>query len=228
MQVQDVAEFNSTYFNYMVASQESEPGEGWDYDVWLKKLANNVDIDTKSLLSSVADSFISKCAASYNSYGGEYVGYNDGTMSVLDLSKIGEYKNSFERVAKYLYSDVTTKSKFKTLMNKCNQFGYVYEDDYNGYYAFDVFDVGDFISAVNTTYSDIDTTSLKEKLNDLVIYNVYGKNNYPSGTRKTLSGLSMFAAVNGVSTKSDYSLSQTNFEEWRLLNNNVGTWHLGY
>ena len=38
MQVQDVAEFNSQYFNYMIASQESESGYGWDYDTWVDDL----------------------------------------------------------------------------------------------------------------------------------------------------------------------------------------------
>ena len=35
MQVQDIAEANSDYFNYMVGSQESEAGEGWVYYKWL-------------------------------------------------------------------------------------------------------------------------------------------------------------------------------------------------
>ena len=60
MQVQDVAEFNSQFANYMVASQETEPGEGWDWDVWLNALNNNVNISTSSLLSTVADSYVQK------------------------------------------------------------------------------------------------------------------------------------------------------------------------
>ena len=41
MQVQDIAEFNSYNFNYMIASQESEGGTGYDYDAWLPTLYNN-------------------------------------------------------------------------------------------------------------------------------------------------------------------------------------------
>lgn len=59
MQVQDVAMSNSKYFNYMVASQESEVGYGWDYDSWLPYIYNNPEsVDTNTVLKSIADSFI--------------------------------------------------------------------------------------------------------------------------------------------------------------------------
>ena len=225
MQVQDIADFNSNYFNYMVASQESEPGEGWDYDVWLNTLAKNVNISTEDLLKSLTDSYVSKCATIYNSYGGQYRNYNDATLSVLDLSKMSEYKNEFESFASQLSSKSLSKSKFKSLVNGCNQFGYV-EDDYgsSGEFVFDVVDVGDYISSVESTFS-IDTSSLANALDNLVIYNKYGKDKYEGGTRTVLSGLCLFAATTGNSNKTDYSTSETNFTTWRTINMSYGSFY---
>ena len=56
MQVQDIAELNSQYFNYMVGSEESEAGEGWDYDTWVDDVYSGKD--TKTVLKAMVDGFI--------------------------------------------------------------------------------------------------------------------------------------------------------------------------
>ncbi len=224
MAVQDIAEFNSNYFNYMIASQESEPGEGWDYDVWLSTLAKNVNISTEDLLKNVSDSYIKKCADLYKSsgYGSSY---NDATMSVLNLNKMTNYHSQFESLAKNL-SKSFTKSTFKSFFNNCNQFGYSYDDDgYSGEFCFDVVDVGDFLNTVDSKFSNIDVSSTVSALNELVVYNVYGKDKYEGGTRDKLSGLCLFAATTGYSSKTEYSTSETSFTNWRAINVSYGTWH---
>ncbi|MCH5180152.1 MAG: Ig-like domain-containing protein [Erysipelotrichales bacterium] len=220
MAVADVADLNSDYFEYMVASQESEPGEGWDYDNWIDNIYSNTKIEAPELLIEISDTFVTKCAASYNSYGGQYRGFNDATMSVLDLSKMPSFREAWENMALKLSSIITSSSSwstFKTLVKKCQQFGY--DDEYG--YSFDVFDMKDFIDLIkaNSTYSQIGINDVENAFNALVIYNTYGKDSADA------SGLCFFCAVYGYSQKSTYTTSDTYFTNWRNLNIKYGTWY---
>lgn len=223
MQVADIADFNSEYFNYMVASQESEPGEGWDYDKWISNIYSNSQIETPTLLQNIADTFVTKCADTYNSYGYQYRGFNDATMSVLDLSKMPAYREAWESMASDLSNIITTQAKwntFKNLLSKCQQFGY--DEDYG--YSFDVFDLGDYIEAIktNSTYSSIRISAVENAFKDMLVYNIYGKDSADA------SGLCFFAAVNGYSYAEDYDETQTNFTNWRELNEKYGSWYSGW
>ena len=220
MAVADIADLNSDYFEYMVASQESEPGEGWDYDNWIDDLYANTKIEAPELLEEISDTFVSKCAASYNSYGGQYRGFNDATMSVLDLSKMPEFRTAWENMAKNLSTIITSSSKwstFKTLVKKCQQFGY--DDDYG--YTYDVFDVKDFIDLMkaNSTYSSTGISEISTIFTELIIYNIYGKDSSDA------SGLCFFCAIYGYSQKSTYTTSDTYFTNWRSINIQYGSWY---
>ena len=87
MQLQDVAEFNSKYCNYMIGSENTEPAEGWRYDLWIDDVYAKKS--TTNILKEIADTYI-PIAGSYD------------TLSVLDLSKMANYKNKFESVASTL------------------------------------------------------------------------------------------------------------------------------
>lgn len=68
------------YADYMVASQRTEPGEGWYYTTWLSELAKNPSIPTEQLGRVIVDSFIQAARRGY--YGSEL------TLSLIDLSYI--------------------------------------------------------------------------------------------------------------------------------------------
>ena len=215
MAVADIASFNSQFFNYMVSSQESEPGEGWDYDGWVKYLLNNINVNTTDLLKKICDTYYDKVAETYNSYGGQYRGYNDTTLSVLDLSKASTFDSEFEKVASSLKSKITSSSKLSSLVSSAQQFGY---DDKYGY-IFDVFDADDVFSAINTTYS-IDISALTTAFNNYVIYNKVGKDS--SGA----CGLCLFSAQSGYASKTtEYNSSNTNYTNWLSINNSYGSWY---
>ena len=215
MAVADVASFNSQFFNYMVSSQESEPGEGWDYDGWVKYLLNNINVNTTDLLKKICDTYYDKVAAAYNSYGVEYRGYNDTTLSVLDLSKAATFESEFENIAASLKSKITSSFKLSSLLSSAQQFGY---DDQYGY-TFDVYDADDVFSAINTTYS-INISALTTALNNYVIYNKVGKDS--SGA----CGLCLFSAQSGYASKTtEYNSSNTNYTNWLSINNSYGSWY---
>ena len=68
------------YADYMIASEESEPGTGWYYTNWLTAISENTSLSTVDVSKIIIDDFV---AASTQSQRNAKV-----TLSVLDLSEL--------------------------------------------------------------------------------------------------------------------------------------------
>ena len=216
MAVQDVAEYNSYNFNYMVASQESESGNGYDYDAWLPTLYNNpTTVNTVTLLTKIADTFIAEQGTT-----------SDQTQAVYDLSKMPAYYTAFENLAAKLRTLITSASGWTTLTNivsQCQKYGAY---DYNGttYYLYDVFDIDQFITKMQANGSayrsscSSQLSALRTAFNNLVVYERHG-----SGTSG--GGLNMFCPISGYAIHYYYDEYETNFTNWRLLCEEYGDWY---
>ena len=68
------------YADYMIASEESEPGTGWYYTDWLTQLSKNTSVDTVSLARTIIDTFVK---SSQQSSARAQV-----TLSVMDLAEL--------------------------------------------------------------------------------------------------------------------------------------------
>ena len=219
MQVQDIAEVNSKYFNYMIASQESESGYGWDYDTWVDDLYAKKD--TKTILKAVVDGFIADNGGAnatqiYDS--GQYYDA-DQTLSVLDLSKVDTYKTAWENMATQLKTKLTSsnRSSFNTMIK--NNVKHFAGDDYD---YFCTFDAKDFMNvlASNSTFNPGSsyTNAVINAFNDLVYYNVAQKG---AGNAYGLC----FYWTNSTSYSdidTYYSTSETNFTTWRSICSTYG------
>ena len=203
MQVQDIASVNSDYFNYMIASEESEAGEGWDYDTWVDDLFAKKS--TETILKAIVDGFIAD-------NGGVSSTRNDQTLSYLDLSKMPAYITAWNNMAKQLANKITSsnKSSFNTLVKKAK---YYADSDYT-YYG--IFDAKDFVNKLssNSTFnpgSDY-TNAVLTAFSDLVAYSSCGKgagNSY---------GLCLFWAVSSNCAKGTYyTANMTKLTDWRTL-----------
>lgn len=73
--------------DYMVASQESEPGAGWDYKAFLSYLNSNPTVDGEALGKVIVDSYYDKCQRDGNG--------DQATLSVVDLSKVPKVTKAF-------------------------------------------------------------------------------------------------------------------------------------
>ena len=69
------------YADYLLASEETEPGTGWYYTNWLTELSKNTSIPTVKLSKTVIDDFI---ASSRSSSPRSTV-----TLSIVDLAELG-------------------------------------------------------------------------------------------------------------------------------------------
>ena len=141
MAVQDIAEFNSQYFNYMVCSEESEAGYGWEYNTWVDDLyAKN---STTTILEAICDRFVAQSGASGN----------DQTLSVLDLTKMAAYKTAFEDFASSVGSCISSygKSNFQNFMKHNVKYFSTYQYTYEECYS----DLEDWANSNGMTVSQI-------------------------------------------------------------------------
>ena len=70
----------SDYADYLIASEESEPGIGWYYTNWLTKLSNNKGVSTLELGKQIVDDFVDVCAQKCRG--------QDTTLAVIDLAEL--------------------------------------------------------------------------------------------------------------------------------------------
>ena len=212
MQVQDIAEFNSQYFNYMIASEESEAGAGWDYDNWLDDAYAKKT--TPNILKAIVDSFIAEQGSS-----------SDQTLSYLDLSYMSAYKSAWETMSSTINSMISSygKSNFQTLMKTCQDYGS--DSDCEGYSYFGIIDAKDVVNKLRNTsaFSGASTqfSNVLTAFTNLVAYSKAGTNAGNS------YGLCCFFPMKDGSgytcnTSSVYTSSQTNFTNWRSIVTSYG------
>jgi len=70
----------SDYADYMIASEETEPGVGWYYTNWLTALGKNPSMSTVELGKEMVDEFVEECNRSVRG--------QKTTLSVVDLAEL--------------------------------------------------------------------------------------------------------------------------------------------
>ncbi|MBR4201776.1 MAG: peptidase C11 [Oscillospiraceae bacterium] len=69
----------NNYADYMIASEETEPGIGWYYTEWLTKLGQNTSMPTAEIGKNICDDFVAAC--------GQRCPGQKTTLSVIDLAE---------------------------------------------------------------------------------------------------------------------------------------------
>lgn len=171
----EAANIAASYADYMIASEESEPGSGWDYTAIGNYLAEHPDSDGAELGKTVCDSFKKQC---------ESVG--DGqiaTMSVTDLSKIDGLLENFNAFAKDIYNKSEDKSVLTSMVRKITS-----ADNYGGNNKAEGYtnmvDLGGLISSCDD-WSD-KSKAAESALDEAVLYKISGSDH------KKASGLSTY------------------------------------
>ena len=104
------------YARYMVASEELEPGGGWDYSAFLPAFFQNNDpVETGKV---ICDSYLKKCQDKKRE--------RFCTLSVADLSNYDKMLQSFEDAVKYINQATETKDNFSSITaaaDACEHFG---------------------------------------------------------------------------------------------------------
>ena len=72
----------SNYADYLIASEETEPGVGWYYTDWLTEFGRNTSMDTLDIGKNIIDSFTEACARTCPG--------QKTTLSITDLSELSQ------------------------------------------------------------------------------------------------------------------------------------------
>ncbi|MBQ6914245.1 MAG: peptidase C11, partial [Kiritimatiellae bacterium] len=70
----------TNYADYLIASEETEPGVGWYYTNWLTALSKNTSMPTIEIGKNIVDDFVSVCNQKCRG--------QDTTLSVVDLAEL--------------------------------------------------------------------------------------------------------------------------------------------
>ena len=201
MGVQDIAEYNSLNYNYMLSSQETEWDGGYVYNEWLPALYEEpTTISTEDLLSYIGETFM-------DYWDGR--GYCDQTQAVYDLTKMKDYKNAVEALASSLNGHVTWSTLSPAIRS-----GLRYGRNDQGESDYDVYDVNSVMQIIKTSYSSYANLAdaVLTELNKVIVYNRCGTDEVVAGS----SGMSVFLPIGGyyrLSSKSFIS-SQSHFTNW--------------
>lgn len=95
------------FADYMIASEESEPGIGWYYTNWLTDLSKNTSMPTTEIGKEIVDDFVSQCARNCNGQA--------ATLSLVDVAELSntvpaDLKNFSKSIKAYI-----TDNSYKTV-----------------------------------------------------------------------------------------------------------------
>lgn len=180
MSTVDTARAISDEARYMVASQELEPGNGWNYKGIYTAFAENPKIEAAELGVIICDSFMEGC----EEFGTEM----ESTLALIDLSKTEGLFKAFEKLGDGLLiksvEDDSLFAAFSRAAEEAEHYGGNSEDE--GYT--DMVDLGCIaknIDFLDNEYGEA-AKEIEEALEECVLYKVQGE------YRKFGSGLSIY------------------------------------
>ena len=184
----EMAEVASGYARYLIASEDLEPGAGWDY-YFLSVLNANPKMSGEELGIAVVNYFM------------EYYGEDTDevlTLSVVDLSNTGRVTSALDDLMGQcsnilLYDRISSFNVLASKRNMTKTFGEGSPNDNEC----DMVDIGDMARNLSDLYSN-EARILIESLNECVLYNRHNSD-------ISLNGLSVYYIYGGKEF-GDYSL----------------------
>lgn len=159
----ETANVLASYARYLYASEETEPGSGWDYTAIGSYLAAHPDADGEALGREVCDSFYEACAWS----GDE----QSVTLAVVDLSKIDGLLQAYNSFTESMYRQSDELSRRTAMVREIlaaeNFGGNNWAEGYTN-----MVDLGGIVDAC-ASYAD-GGAQVRQALREAVVYQVNG------------------------------------------------------
>ena len=182
MATYDVANMLHGIARYMVASEEVEPGNGWEYTGWVGALGSNPAMGGAALGQVICDSYMEGCT--------EYGTEEEATLSVIDLAQVPALRSAYENfgLEALRHAGANPRGFFASFGREAKQ-----AENYGGNtrdqgYA-NMVDLGDLARNAASLLPDT-SSSLVSSIESAVIYKVHGD------YREKGSGLSGFYSYN--------------------------------
>ncbi len=128
--------------NYMVASENTEPGDGWPYDTILEVLINNPEISPADFAKKIVNKYVQV----YTSIQNYTLIEQDATLSAIDLSQVNDTVQKVDQLAQALINGLENdvNGTLKTTLQN-NIFVAVQRFD----------DMDEYIINLNDSYADL-------------------------------------------------------------------------
>lgn len=183
----EVAHALAPFAKYMAASQEVEPGAGWDWEVLLRRLSTDPLVSGAALGKSLADGYLAKMQR----IGDESI----VTFSITDLSRIPALVGTLEVTARAWSSRLATEGADAWILLA---YGRQHALDFSSAKFFgpmvDVVDIGSFFGQSAMDHPGIERAQVLAALDAAVTYKVHGSalHNHPP------TGLHMYFPVKSI------------------------------
>jgi hypothetical protein len=188
MAMAEVAYQIKDYADIIVASEESEPNDGWPYDTILAQLAANPTMSSTQLAADIVDKYT-------DSYP-----LNEVTQSAIDLSYMDDLAGQLSSMADAIRSDTLTSKD--TYLNAAN-----FSQHYSDYYH-DFIDLYDFCSKVFYYSNNFEVKAIALIVQQTLL-NAVINSDYNGGSVSGSKGLSIYFPY----TAYDSYYNSTNFAQ---------------
>lgn len=173
----ETANVFAPYAEYLVASEELEPGGGWDYNSWVQYLCENPDTTGADLGRAICDGYYEKCIA-------------DGdegfvTLSTMDLTKLPTLLRPFDAMSGVLKDNINDEVFFAEVARGATR-SISFGGDTPGEGYTNQLDLGDLMNRYSEFMPE-EAEAVLAGLKEVVVYQVKG------GTTKNASGMSLFS-----------------------------------
>lgn len=158
----EVASVVSDYSDYMIASQEFEPGAGWDYSFLSQ-------VDRNSTAEDVGKSIIDR----FNKFYEDRKYIKGVTLSLLKLNKVENVEKSLNELFEKIDSNLVIEfSNISRSRSSSKSFGRITDEEYD----YDLVDLRDLIDNLPDEYTK-EKDRVYASLEDLIIYQKTDMNN---------------------------------------------------
>ena len=147
----------SKYADYLIASEETEPGVGWYYTNWLTAWAANTSMETLDIGKQICDDFVAECSRSCRG--------QQTTLSMIDLAELEHTVPSKLKSFSQSVSALVAGQQYKTVSNARNG-----SREFGTSASVDMVDLTDLCNKLYTTES----AALAKVLQSAVKYNRTG------------------------------------------------------
>ena len=162
----EVANMLVPHANYMVASEELEPGKGWNYTGFGEYLDSNPKCDGRELGIAIADAFYDDCC---DSWGSE----KETTLAVTDLSKLDNLITKLNAALGEMYEASADTSVLPVMVrNISNAKNFGGNNKTEGYT--NMVDLGAILESVESYVPS--SQAAQQALKDTIVYNKIGQN----------------------------------------------------
>ena len=163
----EVAHSLHGYGKYLAASEELEPGEGWDYAAWLEKFVNDTSMNGAQIGQIIADSYIdyyTEQAIRLKDFGIDF----PCTFSITDIGKANEVYIRYGELVTAILRDIVQEPWIMSELGRASAQSVRYASD--AYSVFNTIDLAVFMRELSEIYP-AETQAVLDTLDETVLYN---------------------------------------------------------